>query len=143
MRRFVSHPARYLHKIPDDMSYQIGALIEPLSVAYHAMIRAKPYLGQSVIVAGAGPIGLATAICARAAGCHPVCVTDLDEARLAQARELGFDRTVRVEMQWDRTQTSKAIREVMGEGGFPTLGFECTGAESSLNSALYVGHMRG
>jgi L-iditol 2-dehydrogenase len=143
MRRFVAHPARYLHPIPDDMSYRLGALVEPLSVAYNAISRGKPYLGQPVLVAGAGPIGLATAICARAAGCHPICITDLDESRLAQAQALGFDKTVAVEMSWTREQVADKVREVMGKGCAPSLGFECTGAESSLNAAFYVSFTPG
>ena len=138
MRRFVSHPARYLHPIPDSMAYTMGALIEPLSVAYNAVLRGAPFLGQAVLVAGAGPIGLATAICARAAGCHPIAITDLDENRLAQARELGFDRTVHVSMVWTREEVANRVRDVMGRGCAPSLGFECTGVESSLNSAFYV-----
>lgn len=138
MLRFVAHPARYLHPIPDDMSYRLGALIEPLSVAYNAVLRGSPFLGQPVLVAGAGPIGLATAICARAAGCFPICITDLDESRLKQAQDMGFDRTVAVDMGWSREQVAEQVRQVMGKGCAPSLGFECTGAESSLNSAFYV-----
>lgn len=142
MRRFVSHPARYLHPIPDDMPYTLGALIEPLSVAYNAVLRGAPFLGQPVLVAGAGPIGLATAICARAAGCYPICITDLDASRLAQAQDLGFDKTVAVDMQWTREEVADKVRETMGKGCAPSLGFECTGAESSLNSAFCVSILR-
>lgn len=138
MRRFVAHPARFLHKIPDTMSYATGALIEPLSVAYNAVIRAAPYLGQPVLITGAGPIGLAMAMCARAAGCHPICITDLEENRLQQAREMGFEQTIKVDLKWDRLEAARQIRQVMGPGCVPSLAFECTGAETSINSALYV-----
>lgn len=120
------------------MSYALGALIEPLSVAYNAVTRAAPYLGQPVIIAGAGPIGLAMALCARAAGCHPVCITDLEENRLTQARAMGFDHTLKIDLSWDRFETAQRVREVMGPGCVPSLAFECTGAESSINSAIYV-----
>lgn len=138
MRRFVAHQARYLHKIPDTMSYALGALIEPLSVAYNAVVRAAPYLGQPVVIAGAGPIGLAMALCARAAGCHPICITDLEENRLEQAKAMGFDRTLKIDMSWDRLQTAEKVRGVMGPGCIPSIVFECTGAASSINSACYV-----
>jgi len=138
MRRFVAHPAKFLHKMPDSMSYALGALIEPLSVAYHAVVRAAPYLGQPVFIAGAGPIGLAMALCARAAGAHPICITDLEESRLSQARAMGFDKTLQIDLSWDRLQTASKVREVLGDGCIPSLAFECTGAESSINSALYV-----
>lgn len=138
MRRFVAHPARFLHKMPDTMTYAVGALIEPLSVAYNAVIRAAPYLGQPVLIAGAGPIGLAMALCARAAGASPICITDLEENRLAQARAMGFKQTLKIDLAWDRLETAKRVREVMGTGCIPSLAFECTGAESSINSACYV-----
>lgn len=138
MRRFFAHPARYLHKMPDTMTYAVGALIEPLSVAYNAVVRASPYLGQPVLIAGAGPIGLAMALCARAAGCHPICITDLEENRLEQARSMGFEHTLKIDLKWDRFETAKRVRNVMGDGCVPSLAFECTGAESSINSAIYV-----
>ena len=138
MRRFVAHPARYLHKMADSMSYELGALIEPLSVAYNAVVRAAPYLGQPVVIAGAGPIGLSMALCARAAGCHPICITDLEENRLQQARDLGFDRTLRIDTSWDRLETAERVRAIMGAGCMPSIVFECTGAASSIYSACYV-----
>jgi L-iditol 2-dehydrogenase len=120
------------------MSYATAALIEPLSVAYNAVVRAKPYLGQPVVICGAGPIGLAMALCARSAGASPICITDLEQNRLDQAKSLGFDKTLRIDMSWDRLETARRIREVMGEGCIPQIAFECTGAASSINAACYV-----
>ncbi|KAL7419455.1 hypothetical protein Q5752_006293 [Cryptotrichosporon argae] len=138
MRRFVAHPARFLHKMPDGMTYAQGALIEPLSVAYNAVVRAAPYLGQPVVVAGAGPIGLAMALCARAAGASPIVVTDLEENRLAQARAMGFHNTLKIELGWDRLETAARIKEVAGLDSTPQIVFECTGAASSINAACYA-----
>lgn len=121
------------------MTYAIGALIEPLSVAYNAVLRAAPYLGQPVVVAGAGPIGLAMALCARAAGASPVVITDLEDNRLQQARDMGFNKTLKIELGWDRLTTAENIRQVMGLRCLPQIVFECTGAASSINSACYVG----
>ena len=124
-------------RMPEGMSYATGALIEPLGVAYHAVVRANPKLGQSVVVAGAGPIGLSMALCARAAGAHPVLITDLEDNRLAQARELGFDKTLKIDMNWGRLEAARRIREAMG-GWLPDIVFECTGSVQSINSACYV-----
>lgn len=137
MRRFVAHPARYLHKMPDSMSYRLGALIEPLSVAYNAVRRAKIYLGQPVVVAGAGPIGLAAALNARAAGANPVLVTDLEEAKLEQARAFGF-KALRIDLSWDRHETAIQIRKAMESECLPQIVLECTGAASSINAACYA-----
>ena len=124
--------------MPDSMTYAVGALIEPLSVAYNAVVRARPHLGQPVLIAGAGPIGLAMALCARAAGAHPICITDLEQNRLAQANAMGFGCTLRVDLGWDRYETAQTIRKIMGEGCIPQIAFECTGAASSINAACYV-----
>jgi L-iditol 2-dehydrogenase len=78
------------------------------------------------------------ALCARSAGCHPICITDLEDNRLAQARSMGFEQTLKIDLGWDRFETARQVRQVMGEGCAPSLAFECTGAESSINSAIYV-----
>ncbi|THV05517.1 putative xylitol dehydrogenase [Dendrothele bispora CBS 962.96] len=138
MARYISHPARFLHRIPDAMSYAHGALVEPLSVAVGAIGRCQPKLGQPVLVCGAGPIGLAVAIAARAAGAHPVLITDLEESRLTQANQLGFNLTLKIDLTWDRFETVKRIRDVFGSECRPELAFECTGAQSSIVSAFYA-----
>jgi L-iditol 2-dehydrogenase len=120
------------------MTYAVGALIEPLSVAYNAVVRAAPYLGQPVVIAGAGPIGLAMALCARAAGAFPIVITDLEDNRLEQARKMGFHQTLKIDMGWNRIETAEQIRRVMGTECLPQIVFECTGASSSINSACYV-----
>ncbi|KAM0753521.1 putative xylitol dehydrogenase [Meredithblackwellia eburnea MCA 4105] len=138
MARYIAHPARFLHKIPTKMSFAQAALVEPLSVGAGAVSRANVKLGQPVLVCGAGPIGLAAALCARAAGAHPVCITDLDENRLAQAREFGFEKTVKVDLNWTRHDFAKEIRNVMGKDCHPEIAFECTGAQSSIVGSIYA-----
>uniref|UniRef100_A0A915DPW1 Alcohol dehydrogenase-like C-terminal domain-containing protein n=1 Tax=Ditylenchus dipsaci TaxID=166011 RepID=A0A915DPW1_9BILA len=66
-----------------------GALLEPLNVAVHACRRAKVSIGQSVLVCGAGPIGVLNIITAKAMGAAQVLVTDIDDARLALAKRFG------------------------------------------------------
>ncbi|KAK2751047.1 L-arabinitol 4-dehydrogenase [Myotisia sp. PD_48] len=80
LRRYVNHPAIWCHKI-GDMSFEEGALLEPLSVALAALERSGLSLGDPVLIAGAGPIGLVTLLCARAAGATPIVITDIDETR--------------------------------------------------------------
>ncbi|KAF9266505.1 putative sorbitol dehydrogenase [Marasmius fiardii PR-910] len=139
MARYISHPARFLHKIPTTMTYAQGALIEPLSVAAGAVSRAALKLGQPALVCGAGPIGLAAAICARASGASPIVITDLEESRLKQAEELGFSRTLKIEIGWGKDEIAKRIRDLFEDKGVaPEVAFECTGAQSSIVSAVYV-----
>lgn len=80
--RYVNHPAVWFHKLPDNLSYEDGAMLEPLSVALAGVQRAGVRLGNAMLVCGAEPIRLVTAICCRAAGCEPLVITDVDEGRL-------------------------------------------------------------
>ena len=136
LRRYVNHPAQWCHKI-GDMSFENGALLEPLSVALAGMERAKIALGDPVLIAGAGPIGLITLLCVAAAGAEPVVITDIDAGRLAVAKELcPRVRTVLVE----RGVGEEAIAEkiITAAGGVrPSTALECTGVQSSVNSAIY------
>ena len=67
LRRYVNHPAQWCFKI-GDMSYDNGALLEPLSVALTGVTRARVQIGDPVLICGAGPIGLVTLECCNAAG---------------------------------------------------------------------------
>ncbi|TQN71789.1 Sorbitol dehydrogenase [Colletotrichum shisoi] len=86
----INHPAAWCHKIPDHVSYEAAALLEPLSVAIHAVNRAKPEPGSTALVIGAGTVGLLTAAMARQAGCAQVTITDVDAGRVEYAIEKGF-----------------------------------------------------
>lgn len=81
---------RQLFPIPDHMSYEEGALCEPLSVGIWACHRAHLEAGDRVLVTGAGPVGLLAAQAARAFGASAVTVTDISDFRLSKAGELGF-----------------------------------------------------
>ncbi|MBA2716089.1 MAG: NAD(P)-dependent alcohol dehydrogenase [Propionibacteriales bacterium] len=81
---------RNLFVIPDEMSYEQGALLEPLSVGLWACQRANLSPGDSVLVTGAGPVGLLAASAARALGAAAVTITDLSDFRLGLAESMGF-----------------------------------------------------
>jgi L-iditol 2-dehydrogenase len=83
--------ARNLHRLPDAMSYEQGALVEPLSVGIWGCKRAGLVPGDDVLVTGAGPVGLLSAAAARAFGALSVVVTDVSEFRLDLARRMGFE----------------------------------------------------
>lgn len=137
LRRYVNHPAIWCHKI-GDMSYENGSLLEPLSVALAGMQRAKMQLGDAVLVCGAGPIGLVTMLCCAAAGASPLVITDISESRLAFAKEL-CPRVVTHKIERGSPEdTGKAIVRSFGGGIEPVLTMECTGVESSINSAIWA-----
>jgi L-iditol 2-dehydrogenase len=112
--RFVCE-VKHLHRLPDGMSPELGATIEPLAVAVHAAAL-FPVSGREVAVLGAGPIGLLVAQVARAYGASRVSVVDLLESRRAFAERLGFEAL-----------------EAMPPSD---LTFECVGVGAALESAI-------
>ncbi len=81
----------------DDLTYDEGALIETLGCIVHAIDSARVTLGDEVLVAGAGPIGLLMLQVAKLSGALSVTVTDVVEEKLAKAKELGADETIVVD----------------------------------------------
>ncbi|HUA40096.1 MAG TPA: alcohol dehydrogenase catalytic domain-containing protein [Streptosporangiaceae bacterium] len=80
-----------LHPVPAELPTMVAALAEPLAVAVHAASRAGPYLGATVVVLGAGPIGLLIALVVRAAGAHQLVLAEPIAARRESARKLDFE----------------------------------------------------
>ncbi len=83
------HPADFTFKLPDNVSFAEGAMVEPLAVGVHAATKARVKPGDVAVVMGAGPIGLVTALSALAAGCARVFVTDLADKKLEIAASLS------------------------------------------------------
>ena len=98
LRRYVAHPAILCHMLPPSLSFEDGALLEPLSFALAAVKRSKLRLGDPALICGAGPVGLTMLLCACHAGAHPLVITDLDAGRLTFAESLapGRVRALRV-----------------------------------------------
>jgi L-iditol 2-dehydrogenase len=86
---YAVHPAAFCHTVPDTVSDEAAALLEPLSVGIAAVQAGHVRLGSRVLVAGAGPIGLLVAQCAALAGATDVVVTDVRAERLEVARGYG------------------------------------------------------
>ncbi|KAK5089496.1 L-arabinitol 4-dehydrogenase [Exophiala xenobiotica] len=136
LRRYIKHPALWCHKI-GDMSYEQGSLLEPLSVALAGVDRAGIKLGDPVLICGAGPIGLITLLCCAAAGAAPIAITDIDEGRLKFAKELvPRVKTYLIQRGTSPETCAEEIIELMG-GNKPRVSMECTGVESSVNTAIY------
>ena len=141
IRRYHTHPARFLHKLPDALSFTDGALLEPLSVIMHAYERSPCRLGEPVLVAGAGPIGLIALAAAKASGAFPVVITDVDAARLRFAKAFVKECvTVQVPMDKQPQEVAGLIAEAFGSLGSPPprTSYECTGVASSVHTCLYA-----
>jgi len=135
LRRYVNHPAVWCHKI-GNMSYENGAMLEPLSVALAGCQRAGVRLGDPVLVCGAGPIGLITMICLKAAGACPLVITDIDEGWLRFAKEVCPSVITHKVERLSAEDSAKAIVQSFG-GIEPALAMECTGVESSIAAAIW------
>lgn len=136
LRRYVNHPAIWCHKI-GDMSFEDGALLEPLSVSLACMQRSGVKLGDPVLICGAGPIGLITLVCCKAAGACPIVITDIDEGRLAFAKELVPSVVIHKIERVAPEESAKAIVAKFG-GIEPAIAIECTGVESSVCGAIWA-----
>jgi D-xylulose reductase len=88
-RPYVVHPADFCYKLPSHISYQEGAMVEPLAIGMHAARTARIKPGDVAVVIGAGTIGLVTTLAALAGGCSQVIVTDIAQPRLDLAATLG------------------------------------------------------
>jgi L-iditol 2-dehydrogenase len=86
---YVSVPSRIVYALPDTVPFEHAALVEPLSVALHAVGRRPPQPDDPVLVIGCGVIGLLIIQVLRARGCRSVTAVDVDESRLALARRVG------------------------------------------------------
>ncbi|KAJ5206533.1 Polyketide synthase enoylreductase [Penicillium cf. griseofulvum] len=146
VQRYKNHPAKWLHKLPDNVTFAEGALLEPLSVVMHGIRMAGLSLGRGVVVCGAGPIGLIALAAARASGAHPIVVTDLEPSRLAFAKDfVPSCITYEVDRTKDAKANAEAIRGLFGSGEYaaPETILECTGVESSVCTAAYTARRGG
>ncbi len=94
--RYVKVPAKVTHLLPESMSYEDGALLDPVASAYRAVKKAAIKHGETVVVVGPGPIGLLAVQIARAEGAGRIIITGLpeDEPRLSRALLNGADEAV-------------------------------------------------
>jgi 2-desacetyl-2-hydroxyethyl bacteriochlorophyllide A dehydrogenase len=124
-------------KIPPHLSDVEGALLEPLAVCVHAARMSRLQIGDTVVVTGAGPIGLLMAMVARAGGAVKVIVTEIAAARLAMAQKLGF--TV---LNATDTDVVAQVLELTGGRGSDII-FEATGHPSVAPNLMELVKIRG
>ncbi|GAA5919764.1 hypothetical protein JCM6882_003759 [Rhodosporidiobolus microsporus] len=139
LTRYHAHPAGWVHRIPDSISFEEGALLEPLAVALAGIERAGLRLGDPLLICGAGPIGLVSLLAARAAGAAPIVITDIAQSRLDFAKKLvPAVKTVLVERGLEPKDLAAKIKEQAGLPLGMSVALECTGVESSVQSAIYA-----
>lgn len=148
MQKYMAHPAHLCFKLPDEVSTLEGALIEPLAVGLHAANQAGVRLGQSVVILGAGCIGLTTLLAAKAMGASSIIVTDLCANRLAVAKRLGADTVIDPSKE---NAVERILALTNGEGAdvvFETAGSRATAAQTGslarrAGTIMIVGNVFG
>jgi len=127
--QFVAVPQYVLYRLPDSVGFEVAALIEPVSVAFHAVRRAAMSLGESVVVFGCGLIGLLIIQAARLSGCGTLSAVDINPKRLEEARNAGAD----VVIDSSKSDPVAAVRQG-GEG--VEVGFEAVGITPTVGAAV-------
>jgi L-iditol 2-dehydrogenase len=132
-REYVTSPEDFAYKLPEGVSVEVGATVEPLAVGMHActMVGVRP--GESVAVLGAGPIGLLAVSAASAAGAAHITAVDMVPMRLEFAGKMGADRAV------DAGQTD--VSEELENSADVVL--DCAGVEQTLSESLKVARPGG
>ena len=131
-------PAYSLHRLPDTVTDDMGAFVEPLSVAVHAFQRSRMAIGEVVAVIGAGPIGLLVMQVCQVAGARKVCVIEPIKARRDLAEKLGATAV----LDPNESDPGKAIA-ALTEGLRANIAFDCVGSQSSFNTAVNLTGRRG
>jgi L-iditol 2-dehydrogenase len=124
LARYVAVHEAFAHPVPDSMSDDAAALIEPLSVGLWANRRAGTGIGSRVLVTGAGPIGVLCALTARAAGAAWIGLADVHPARLEAARKFDVDEVIDARSGVDYAEFK------------PDVLLECTGAPPVVTAGI-------
>ena len=122
---YVVVPERILYRVPEALSFEHAAMVEPVSIAVHAVRRAQLRPNDVIAVVGAGMIGLLIIQVLRAEGCESILAADIDRGRLQLARDFGANETVLVEDVNDAIPAESA-----------DVAFEVVGASSTLSMAV-------
>ncbi len=126
LRETVVHPAAFTFKLPDNVSFDEGAAVEPLAVGLHAARKACIKPGDIALVTGAGTIGMVTAMAALAGGCSKVIITDVIQPKLDLAAKFGL---IAVNI---RNQNLNAVVRGVTDGWGVDIIFEASGNEGAI-----------
>ncbi len=123
----VVHPAAYTYKLPDNVSYAEGAMVEPFAIGMQSALRAKIKPGDIAVVIGSGTIGMVTALAALAGGCARAIVADLAQAKLDIIGAYPAVETINI----TRQNLVEEVRKRTDGWGADVV-FECSGAAKAV-----------
>lgn len=133
LMNYMTFPENMAFKLPDNVTSKEGALVEPLAVGLHAAAQGNVKLGDTVVVLGAGAIGLVTLLACKAYGATDVIVVDVIEKRLEAAKKLGASHVINARNE----NAIQKIAELTGRAGVNKV-IETAGSEHTIKQAPYL-----
>ncbi|WP_026585030.1 2,3-butanediol dehydrogenase [Bacillus sp. J33] len=124
-------PSKMIHKIPDHMTWEQAALVEPTAVAVHAVRQSEMKIGDSIAVIGTGPIGLLVIQAAKAAGASKIMAVEVSPERREIAKQAGADLIINP-LERNPVQAIKEYTDGLGAD----VAFEVAGIEATINVAI-------
>jgi L-iditol 2-dehydrogenase len=135
---YINVPQKMVFPLPDEMTWEQGALVEPLAVGMHAVNLTPMHLMDTVVIIGAGTIGLVTILAAKMKGAGKIIVTDVSEHRLEFAKRLGADVVINPSKQ-DAVEAVKA--QTNGKGSPAVI--EAVGITATTKQSLMMARNGG
>jgi D-xylulose reductase len=135
-------PADFCYKLPDNVSLEEGAMIEPLAVAVHITKQASVKPGDSVVVMGAGPVGLLCAAVARAYGASKVISVDIVQSKLDLATSFASTHSY-LSQRLPAEENAAALKKSADLGRGADVVIDASGAEPSIQTSLHTVRMGG
>ncbi|OQE29921.1 hypothetical protein PENSTE_c002G09757 [Penicillium steckii] len=130
-------PEDFCYKLPEQISLQEGALMEPLSVAVHIVKQASVSPGQTVVVFGAGPVGLLCCAVATAFGASQVIAVDIQQSRLDFAKEYATTSTF-MPSKVSALENAERLKKENDLGFGADVAIDASGAEPSVHTGIHV-----
>lgn len=127
---YIAVPQHILYRLPDEVSFPQAALVEALSIAVHAVNRTPVKINDSVLIVGAGNIGLLVMQVFKAFGCNPVIAADIDESKLEWAKKIGADIVINSRT----TDVGQEVRKYIERG--VDIAAEVVGVSAAVQSAI-------
>ena len=136
MQQYWNVPAFTLHRLPDNMSLALGAMIEPLAVACHDVRLGELVAGENAVIIGGGPIGLLIALVARQKGAN-VLISEVNKNRIEFIQSLGFQTVNPIE------EDLVAAVDKFTEGAMADVVFEVSGVQAGVTAMTQIPRVRG
>ena len=131
LAEYVAVPQHILYKLPDNVSFNQAAMVEPVAVAFHAVELTPVQLNDTAVVVGAGMIGLFIIQALKLKGCGKVIAVDLDSNRLVIAKELGADFAFKADQHEVPVEVKK-----LSHGRGADIALEAVGIAATINTAI-------